>query len=147
MDPGRRTRQFTFYIDNARLGVDQLSACAGAGNLLHWGVIRSTRARVVSVVGFLVGKPGRAMETTFRINRLRASSSPLLGANFRHLPYSYHVISSVLPMQWRHLLEIRSSEVGDSEVRGGSRYALVQKNLSGLYQLATSRAVGPVPLG
>jgi hypothetical protein len=51
------------------------------GNLLHRGVIGSTCARVVSVVGFLVGKPAPAMKTTFRINRLCASSSPLLGTN------------------------------------------------------------------
>jgi hypothetical protein len=91
-------------------GVDQLSACVGARNLLHWRVIGSTRARVVSVVGFLVGKPARAMETAFRINRLCASSSPLLGTNFKRLRNIPNVLLRMVAYRGHRSLECNADD-------------------------------------
>ena len=69
------------------------------------------------MVGFLVGKPGRAMETTFRINRLRSGSSPLLGTNSlifqlgtTTIQSNFRIVESV-PLVWR--IARRFREHGD----------------------------------
>jgi hypothetical protein len=47
--------------------------------------------------GFLVGKLARDIKGSFRINRLYAGSSPLLGTNF---PYFFTVIRVLFKVIW-----------------------------------------------
>jgi hypothetical protein len=73
------------------LGSRQPIRCGLAGKFAPLRRNRKRRARVVSIVGYLVGRVARAFEASFVINRLYEGSSPLLGTNFKDLQNIYNV--------------------------------------------------------
>jgi hypothetical protein len=94
-----------------------------AGNLLHGGMIGITRANIVSVVGLLVGKPARAMDTTFIINPY----AQVRVLSWAPIPIFFSLVKQLFKVILSRPRETLRSVLLQSSTGEGSRVALPPK--------------------